>query len=264
MIIKIGGSVISDKNVDYSFREDTIRRLAREIKEIEDDLILVHGGGSFGHPIARKFKIREKFSREGFAKIHCGMRKLNFMISRCFIEEGVHVVGVSPSSLVILKKGKVHRISIETIRNMIELGIVPLLHGDVVLDSEKGADILSGDQIVSFLAKEFGMDVIFLTDVDGIYTKDPKKYDDAKLIRELDGKFLDKIKLEESYLNSKDVTGGMKKKLEEIQKIVKYSNVIVANGMRQNVIKLVLEGKGPYTTIERKVYGKERHGKKKT
>ncbi len=252
MIIKIGGSVISEKKIDFSFREDVIKRLAREIKELDKDLILVHGGGSFGHPIARKFNIREIFSLEGFAEIHCSMRKLNFMISRCFIEEGLYVVGLSPSSFITTKDGRIYRIYLETIRNIIDLGMIPLLHGDVVVDLEKGCDILSGDQIVRFLAKKFGMDVIFLTDVDGIYTKDPKKYKDAMLIRELDAQSLDKIKLEPIDPNNKDVTGGMKQKFDEIREIIKYSNVIIVNGMRSNVIRLALDGEGPSTIIERK------------
>ncbi len=61
IIIKLGGSVISDKNSPYSFNREAVEVIAEEVAQFypEESFILVHGGRSFGHPNAREYKIRE-------------------------------------------------------------------------------------------------------------------------------------------------------------------------------------------------------------
>ena len=63
-ILKLGGSILSDKNIPYSIKWDNLERIAMEIKNALDyyksqnkdiRLIVVHGGGSFGHPVAKKY-----------------------------------------------------------------------------------------------------------------------------------------------------------------------------------------------------------------
>ena len=60
IIIKLGGSVICDKAVPYSFNENVVAMIADELKAFipRHQFIIVHGGGSFGHPLAKKFDIR--------------------------------------------------------------------------------------------------------------------------------------------------------------------------------------------------------------
>ena len=72
MILKIGGSVITDKNGELAARTEVINRLAEEIQKAGlKNLIIVHGGGSFGHPTAQKYGIKEGLKNEtqhiGFA-----------------------------------------------------------------------------------------------------------------------------------------------------------------------------------------------------
>jgi len=74
-------------------------------------------------------------------------------------------------------------------------GLVPVLHGDAcLLYDNTRAGILGGDTIVEGLATVWNKDksrrsriskVVFITDVAGIYSSDPKSNDDAKLIRSL-------------------------------------------------------------------------------
>ena len=51
-IVKLGGSVITDKTKKTFFKQETMDRLAVEIKKANKKLILVHGAGSFGHILA--------------------------------------------------------------------------------------------------------------------------------------------------------------------------------------------------------------------
>ena len=52
ILIKLGGSVITDKKEYRKFNRDIVARLCSEIKDSGEDVIVVHGAGSFGHVIA--------------------------------------------------------------------------------------------------------------------------------------------------------------------------------------------------------------------
>ncbi|MEM1513393.1 MAG: isopentenyl phosphate kinase [Candidatus Thermoplasmatota archaeon] len=219
IIIKIGGSVISNKEKPFSFNEKIVEQIAEEIKYFypEKKFLIVHGGGSYGHPVAKKYKIREGWSNEkaiGFYKTHRAMIELNNKIVDIFIEKGLPSFPICPSSIFTLKEGKIIDGYIEVIKNLINKNFIPFLYGDVSISVDKGIDILSGDQIVSYIANNFSAEkVIFLMDVDGIYDKNPKEKD-AKLIDIIDEKI--KIKASEGFF---DVTGGIKNKVEEAMKI---------------------------------------------
>ena len=64
IILKIGGSAITDKTGELAAKTEIINRLAEEIKRADlDNLIMVHGGGSFGHPTAAKYGIKRWLQR---------------------------------------------------------------------------------------------------------------------------------------------------------------------------------------------------------
>ena len=57
IIIKLGGSIITDKTDYRKFNKDVVARLCKEIKESGQKVIIVHGAGSFGHIISKRFKL---------------------------------------------------------------------------------------------------------------------------------------------------------------------------------------------------------------
>lgn len=220
IILKLGGSLITDKTRQFRFRKSVLKRLANEIKRgAEGELIIVHGGGSFGHPVANKYRLQEGFSNkeqiEGIVLTRKVMSELSRSVINAFHERKLPVVAIQPSANITCKKGRIEDINTEVIERFLELGTIPVLFGDVVIDKDLGFCILSGDQITTFLAERFKADrVIFAADVDGIYDRDPKKFGNAKLIPKIastDKDILSSLKTQEG-----DVTGGIKGKLKEI------------------------------------------------
>ena len=90
--------------------------------------------------------------------------------------------------------------------------------------------ILSGDQILQYVARFLVSDRVVLgTDVDGVYDKNPKTHDDAKLIEEVSS--IEEIIQVESTTNI-DVTGGMVGKVNELLSLAEIgvdSEIINAN-----------------------------------
>ncbi len=156
IILKLGGSLITDKTKKFSIRNKVIKRLANEIKAgTKDDLIIIHGGGSFGHPIADEYSLNTGFKSKdqlkGVALTRKAMDELNFHIINALVTEDIPAVAVQPSSNTTCKNGRIKEMNISIIKKYIGLGMVPVLYGDIVLDTKIGFSILSGDQIISYL-----------------------------------------------------------------------------------------------------------------
>lgn len=249
VVLKLGGSVITVKERPLTPNLRAIRRLAREISEAEVlNLILVHGGGSFGHPVAKKFKIKEghKTSSQiiGFSKTHQAMTELNGMVVSALINSNIPAVAVPSSSCIVTKSGRIQIMEEAPLSKMLEIGFVPVLYGDAVLDSEIGFTILSGDQLVSKLAIRFhGQRIVVGVDVGGLYTADPKVDSSAVLIQHLTLPELRAIqqKIEEAKVT--DVTGGMLGKVVELTPALERGiPVTIVNASKPGNVYKALKG----------------------
>ena len=116
VLLKLGGSVITDKNQPFTARENTIRRLAREMRQALEDqphlcLVLGHGSGSFGHVVGQKYRTRqgifdtsEDIRREswcGFVETAAAAARLNRLVTDLMLEEGVPVVSYPPRLVAV-------------------------------------------------------------------------------------------------------------------------------------------------------------------
>jgi len=224
--------VITDKRVYRMFREYAVERIAAQLPR--DDLLIVHGGGSFGHHLAKEFAITSGFEdrkREGFAKIGFDMEDLNLRILNILLERKIPAVSIPPHSFFIY--GEEPRMDV--FRKAVELGFAPVTYGDIIFDKEQGINICSGDYLMYHLAKEFRPEkTIFLTDVDGIYDRDPGQ-EGAKLIRHLE-----RDVEPSTAIKVDDVTGGIAYKIKMMRKIADYSKVYVINGFHPERINKVM------------------------
>ena len=250
IILKIGGSVITNKYEDFSARHDIIERIGREISKIEQSLILIHGAGSFGHPLAKKYRIHEgyhsKSQLEGIVEIRIRMQELGEIITNVLKKHGVQVIPITSSSCMIAENKRLLKIETEPFKLFLKLGLVPMCSGDVVADRKLGFSIISGDQMATYLAKELkASKVIFGSDVDGIFTSDPKKDKKAELIPIIKSSDMDRIlKNFVGEATSKDVTGGMIGKLSESIELVNsgIETIIMNLNRPEDFTKIIMGG----------------------
>jgi isopentenyl phosphate kinase len=249
LVLKLGGSVITEKARPLTPNFPAIKRLADEIFQAQPSkLILVHGGGSFGHPIAEKYGIADGFKDKsqlaGFSETHEAMVSLNKIILESLLRKGVPAFGMAPSSFIITKSGRIHVFNKETLKQAVKMGLVPVLYGDVVLDLNMGFTVLSGDQLASFLAEKMkAQRLIMGVDVDGIFTDDPKKNPSARLIQHLTLAELKNPKNRISGTGVTDVTGGMLGKVSELTLLVtKGIETMIVNASKSGNIYKVLKG----------------------
>lgn len=247
--LKLGGSVLTDKDSFLKADIPTMRRLAQEIARSQiHRFLIVHGAGSFGHPLAKKYGITDGFKNKrqllGFCEIRMAMIELNRLLVDALLKEKVPAVPVFPCSYVTTHKGRIESIDLTPIIGLLRLGFVPVTCGDVVYDSAIGFTVLSGDQLISHLSVNLNVSRIVLgVDVDGIFTSNPKTNPDAELLDRLS---LDEVRNLVSSLgesNSTDVTGGMFGKISElITAVEKGIEVIIMNASKHGRMQEVLAG----------------------
>ena len=258
IILKVGGSVITDKKSEKPKEKiKEIMRVAGEIKKglrPDDRLILIHGVGSFGHPIARKYELHKGMNSEeqkiGFLHTQFQVDELNRIFCRELSKAGLPVAPINASSSAITENGELAGMSTEIVEASLDNGMVPVLYGVPVHDKFQNSAILSGDKILSYLANKFKPDlIIHATNTDGIYTADPNIEPNARQIAKISGKRFEDI---EKYLSGSttiDVTGGMKEKIREVMSTETDAEII--NGTMPGILQRTLAGeRGLGTTIE--------------
>ncbi|MFH0897246.1 MAG: isopentenyl phosphate kinase [Candidatus Bathyarchaeota archaeon] len=256
--MKLGGSVITQKERPLTPNNRAIVRLAEEIKRANvKPLLIVHGGGSFGHPLAKEYGIAGgyKNSRQiiGFSKTHEAMVALNSLIVDALLQENIPAVAVQPSAFILTKKGRIVNFDRNLILQMLNMQLFPVLYGDAILDITQGFSILSGDQLVTTLATNFkASQVIIGVDVNGLYTHDPKVNPNAKLIRKISLTELKSILGNIGKSETVDVTGGMYGKISElIPALEKGVKVKMINAKRVNrLYKALIDEEVMGTKIE--------------
>lgn len=259
IILKIGGSVITDKNGELAARTEVINRLVEETQKAEiKNLIIVHGGGSFGHPTAQKYGIirglKEDSQKVGFAETHHVMTVLNGLVMDALVWHSIPAFSIAPSCCVVAENGRIRLCEDKILKSLLKMGIIPVLYGDVILDEKLGFTVLSGDQIVAYLAMKFDADKIVIgLDTDGLYDTDPKVTKNAKLYSHLTLSELDEVKSKLTGSIAADVTGGMLGKITELIPAIEHGiPVEMVNAAKPNrVYKALIGEKGEGTIIEK-------------
>lgn len=226
-ILKIGGSVITDRREERPrLRSRLLARIAREIAEgwrpEESRLIIVHGAGSFGHPIVRETGI-DRGVHDGFQRIAMGetqrlQSELSTQVVHHLLRVGLPAFPYQPSASAVMEAGLLVSLETEALEGLVDKGVVPVLNGVPAYDRVQGCSILSGDQIAGFLyGRLTAARMLHGTNVKGIFTADPFQDPEARFFPRVD--LASSAGLPNGVAGSSvtDVTGGMRKKLEEMR-----------------------------------------------
>ena len=212
VLIKLGGSVITDKSGDCTVNTNTLEQISRVISSHPDtQFIIVHGAGSCGHPEAKRHHLDKGLdtnNRSGIFITHRAVVKLNSAVVNALRANGVEAVGIHPLDACTAKNGRLESFNHQPLGMLVNHGIIPVLHGDVVMDSVRGACIVSGDQLVRALPSKVHVDRIGLaTDVAGVLRDD-------MVVPLITRETVADLEIGES--GNTDVTGGMIGKLMEL------------------------------------------------
>jgi isopentenyl phosphate kinase len=252
IFLKLGGSLITDKTKVEHARKSVIRRLAREIKAARAarpdlQLVLGHGSGSFGHVAAKKHGTREGVKDRagwlGYAEVAASAARLNQILTDVFVAEGVPVVSLPPSVSARCEDGRLSYLDTFVLRAVLENGLVPLVQGDVALDTVRGATIVSTEDVFVYLVREFQPTHILLAgEVAGVY-ENPNMT--GAIIPMMTPGNVEQYASALSGSHGTDVTGGMIGKVNQMLDVVQHHPAIevriFSGAVRGNVQRLLID-----------------------
>ena len=247
VVVKLGGSLITEKNRPETLDGASLSAAADAISEAladgdVDRLVVVHGGGSFGHHHASEHGVSTTAGTHdagAVMDVHGAMTTLNrFVLSRLH-ERDVPAVPVHPLSLSARPDGTDGPLDLPTgsTATLLAEGFVPVLHGDGVATAGGGVTVVSGDELVVELASGLGATRVGVcSTVAGVLDGD-----DAVIPR-IDA--FDDVADVLGESDATDVSGGMAGKVDELLGLDAPAHVFGLDGLRE-----FLAGGDPGTRI---------------
>jgi len=252
-VLKLGGSVVTDKEAVEQVDTGRLERAADAVGAVHGrdrsegdgttpepaELVVVHGGGSFGHPSAERYGVTTSdgtHDDSAVRDIHGAMRDLNRAVVDTLADAGVPAVQVAPFSTGYRVGGEFQQPA-GAVAALLAEGFVPVLHGDVVATAGQGVTVVSGDELVTELAEGLDADRVGLcSDVPGVLDRD--------------GAVIERIQAFDDVADvlgesaATDVTGGMAAKVRTLLDLGTPASVFDLDGL-----DAFLAGESPGTLV---------------
>jgi isopentenyl phosphate kinase len=248
-IVKLGGSAITDKSSFCKPRLQVIQQAADQLARYSKPLIILHGGGSFAHPIVRNAHLEKGYrhpkQRGAIAETELLLDQLSRIVGISLLRKQKAIVPLNPMSFLTTKNGTIDHAFLGPVEKALTLGLTPLIHGDIAFDSTRGVSIVSADQIATLLGTRMKQArVLFGCDVDGVFSDDPRIHADAHLIEIIDSKNMKSVKRKLKGSKHADATQGM---LGKVGQAVRLSQ----DGHKSIIFNLTTKGNLEQALLER-------------
>ena len=236
IIVKFGGSLITDKSSETpKINNKNIESISNILNQKKYNLIIVHGAGSFGHPIAKKFEIAKGLNddlkqKEAIKETRKQVRELNRIFCESLNKVGINNETIVPSSSMTTNGPKeIVDFPYKIFSKALSENKVPVTFGDVTDDKLQGISILSGDILMMKLAEYYKPSYsIFVMDYPGVFDGNPDN-PNSKIIPIVNQETIEILKKQKDNENIADVTGGLIGKIECGIEMAKYSDTWITN-----------------------------------
>lgn len=259
VFLKLGGSLITEKDNPHTPRPDVLARLAGEIAAAVVNspqlrLVIGHGSGSFGHAAAHKHGTRQGVRTPeqwlGFADVWYEARALNQLVVEALHTVGLPVMALPPSSYLLAQDGRPGAVDPEIISRALDAGMIPLVNGDVAFDTVRQGTILSTEDVFASLAGNLHPTRILLAGLEaGVWADFPAC---TRLIPVLTPADLAAAGDNIGGSASADVTGGMREKVHLMLQLcaqVPGMEALIFSGLPAGNLNLALLGASPGTRL---------------
>lgn len=247
VFVKLGGSLITDKQVESSFRQHVMARIAGEVAAAlrhnpDLQLVIGHGSGSFGHFAAKQHDtingVRTPEQWRGFAHVATVAAELNHLVAKTLDQAGVPVWRFQPSASAYSRDGELVSLVTFPIKHAVEHGLVPLVYGDVSYDETRGGTIISTERILTALAFPLmPQRILLLGEVDGVYDTN------GRVIPEITPANVAEVEQALGGSAGVDVTGGMETKVRDMLRLTQWMRgltIRIMNGAQPDLLRRTL------------------------
>ena len=250
VLIKIGGSLITDKTKPFTLREKALDTICEEVKRATQCgkwLIVGHGHGSYGHIYLNKYQtpkgIINQQSYRGFAEVADIALQLNRIVIKKLLEKGVNAVTVSALSIMLTENHQLVSMYSDALEGILKLGLLPVLYGDPIIDKASGCTVFSTEKVLGNIAlrlKKKGYTIeriIHCGQTNGVYDAD------GNTIPLLSPGNIEKYRNVLGAAAGIDATGGMLHKVEETLALAKEGIPgLIIDGIEHGTLSKAIKG----------------------
>lgn len=252
VFVKLGGSLITDKHKEMSFHQASVERLASEIRAALDGnpdlkLVIGHGSGAFGHFAAKRYNttagVHSADQWRGFAHVATVAADLNYRVANVLAAAGLSIWRIQPSASAICEDGVIKGMALHTLEQALEHDLIPLIYGDVALDTVRGGTIISTEKLFTHLVHHLPVKrILLLGEVEGVYD------DRGQVIPEITPGSYPALAPFIAGAAGVDVTGGMSAKVQDMLKLAQALpeiTVHILDGTQPDLLRRVLNADQP-------------------
>lgn len=252
VLVKLGGSLITDKGRVRTVRRAALARLADEIAAAvrpgDRTLVVGHGSGSFGHVAAASAGVHEGLTGAGqlagISRTQSDAATLHRSVVDSFQGAGLSPFSIAPSSALVTRGRRPVNVTVEPLVRALEAGLLPLTYGDVVMDWSQGVGICSTETVLLAFARRLlrrGFKIgraLWFGDTAGVYdgsgaTIEQIGSSDRAMLRDIVG-----------GARTTDVTGGMRHRLDAALALARLGvPSLIANGRDPGVVHDAIRGR---------------------
>ncbi|MBD3250606.1 MAG: hypothetical protein GF381_03500 [Candidatus Pacebacteria bacterium] len=250
-LIKIGGSLITDKNKPFTVQQRALEIIADEVSKaskLGKPIIIGHGAGSFAHVPAKKYQthrgIFNQQSYRGIAEVADVAAQLNRIVIKKLLEKKVNAVSVSPLSSMTATDFDLDQVFTQPIELILENDLLPVVYGDQIMDREKGCTIFSTERVLGYLGLALQGNgyqieqIIQCGQTNGVYDAN------GDTIPEINSQNFSAYKEALGGSGGVDVTGGMLHKVEETLELAKQGIPgLIIDGIVHGTLSDAIAGK---------------------
>ncbi len=243
VVIKIGSSVLTNEYGELS--EGVFDQIAGEISEVKSREIepVVVSSGAIAAGM-RKLGLGQKPKEVAMkqAVAACGQSALMWYYEKSFSAFGERVAQIllTHDGLSLRKRFLNAR---KTLFTLLQMGVIPIVNEN---DTVAVEEIMFGDNdnLAALVTSLVEADLlVLLTDIDGLYNKNPRDNRDAELISVIE-EIDHRVELIAEETQGKTTTGGMKTKIEASKTAAAFGvPTIIANGKKANSLSAIFAGK---------------------
>ncbi len=247
IVIKVGTSTLAHKTGLLNIkRVEEMCKVISDLKNAGNEIVLVSSGaiGMGLGKIGLTKKPDDIPTKQAAAAI--GQCELMYTYDKLFSEYNHTVAQILLTGAFVAIEDYGKNLN-NTLFRLLELGVIPIVNENDTVTTD---EIVIGDNdtLGATVANTVKADMlIILSDIDGLYTGDPTKYDDVKLI-----KVVPEITEEIESLAGKESsafgTGGMITKIKAAREVTKNGiDMVIANGKNPNILYDIVNGEGTCT-----------------
>lgn len=243
VVIKIGSNTLSkeDGTINNDFLQELCQQIALLKREGKQVVVVTSGARVAGISRIGKWSRREDMN---YKQALCSIGQVELMAaySKHFCSHRIYI-----GQMLLTREDFYDKTRTLNIRNtlftLVDEGIVPIINENDTVSVEE-IKIGDNDTLAALSASLWNADLlVLLSDIDGIYNKNPKEFHDAQLVERIDNidEMLKEIEIGEV---SSFGTGGITTKVAAARIVNGYGiPMILANGKTHNILTEISEGR---------------------